>query len=239
MSRAEQFEKQAGKVHPATIKLTWDNTNSTFKVYNKTTKANTLASLPMRFMVIDNYNCITGWCEKTGTSYYSNEIKNVNTEKLTVKAGDTTMCSGLYSELKEGLAANGAKYSESVYVLFEDGTVGNIILAGSNCAAWFNFKAEAKANIVKQWVGMGNPQKQKKGSITWSVPEIKLLEAISDEEANRADNAYEAIQEYKAGITTSEITMGGKAPISLDEILKSRASENSDEIEDDGLDLGY
>ena len=227
-TRSQQFEKQAGSVHPATIKLTWSNNDNTFKVYNKASKTTTLASLPMRFMVIDNYNTITGWCEKSECSYYSNEIKNVNKDMLTVKAGTATVAAGLYPAIKDSLSAMGAKYAESIYVMLEDGTLANIILAGSNCAAWFTFKAEAKANIVKQWVGMGNPQKQKKGNITWSVPEIKLLEAISDEDANKADNAYEAIQEYKAGITTSEITMGGETKLTLDEILKSRVSENSD-----------
>jgi len=226
--------------NPATLKLTWDNTHHTFKVYDKVLKVSKLIDLPFKCLVLDNYKCISGWCEKESNSYYSNEVKNLTNEPLIVKVGNTTVIAGKYNDIKDNLSLMKAKYSESLYVMLPNGTIANIILTGSNVKAWFDFRGEAKQDIVKKWIGFANPQMQKKGKIEWSTPEIKLLEDISNDDLARADVAYDTIHDYKNPPKDAEpeINMAETDVTAL--LENSRPNLGNDicdepEYEDDGL----
>jgi hypothetical protein len=240
MSRHNAFSNTDSKQHPATLKLTWDNTNANFKAYDKTTKTTTNLSLPLKFMVIDSYSTITGWDDKSGTSFYSNEVKNVSSEQLIVKNGIGTVMAGLYNDIKLGLEEIKAKYTTSLYVVFADGTIGNIILAGKNNFNWFEFRKASKGKLTQNWIGIGNPQAFKKGSITWHEPEFKILDEINAEDGQKADAGYDAIQEYKTPCPT-ETTIGNGAGTIEDKkaFLDSVRTITMESTEDDGLELGY
>ena len=203
MSRHEEFTKE--KVQsPVTNFLKWSNSNGAFNDYDKQTKETSLKKMPLKFLVLANYISIGGFDEASNSGYWSNEIKDTRTETLFVRNGNGLFKQGLYADIKADLAVVKCKYTEALYVMLEDGTLGHIKLSGTNSRLWFSFKAIAKTKLSKNWTVFSDAKVAKKGSITWSEPTISIGEEISAEDAAKADILYDVIQAYKTAPIESE-----------------------------------
>lgn len=174
-------------------KVTW---------YDKETEKDNEVTLPFSFIVLDELNTITGFSEPDHSGFWSNEVRNLQNDILTVRTKSGIKTSGTYANISDQIKAQGAKFAQSVYIAFKDESgelqIGNIKMAGSAMSAWIDFKK--KFDVTKCAVFItDHPKKSKKGSNVYFVPvfegqnmsEATKKEAVKlDEELQGYLNSY-------------------------------------------------
>lgn len=121
-------------------------------------------------MVLDQLATITGFSDQDQSSYWSNEVRSVAKEKLTVKTSKGVQQTGLYKDLAE-VRSKGAKYAKSVYVAFDDGdglVIGNIKMAGAALTSWIEFSR--KYVVMNGKVSVTGSEEAKKGATVYYIP---------------------------------------------------------------------
>jgi len=167
-----------------------------FKSYDKVAKKNNITALPFRFLVLDKLTTITGFNEPENIGYYSNEIRNIKTDKLTVRSKNGIEAEGVYEEIKAKLGTKGASFCQSVYVMFFDGkipTLGNIKMQGASLENWFAFCKEN--NIMEVAVQVKTANEKKKGKVVYFEPVFEKM-TVKEETSNAATEMDKELQEY-------------------------------------------
>lgn len=138
MSRSEP----TGAASPATRFLEWKAEKGELQYYDKDKKENVPVKLPFSFLVLDEVSQIGGGTKVNGKfeGYWSNAVKNLNTQIITVKSKAGVVAQGLYADLKE---RKGLHYVKGLYIGFHDENrtlqIGFIKFKGSSLGAWFEF----------------------------------------------------------------------------------------------------
>lgn len=196
------FEKPASKYYE------WSSEKGCFKYYDKDKRENVLIPLPVTFLVLKEFHTVRGWHDKSQSGIFANEVKNISTEQMEVKAfKGGVITRGIYKDVKDVIATAGGRYIKSVYAVTKEGEIINLQLKGAAVKAWGDATQKGRSRLADEWVTVSEIEKLKKGRVEYTIPIFKFDGSLSDAEAKAADLAYDK----------------------LDAALSKRGSEMSDE----------
>lgn len=146
MSRSNPTDGAKG---PSTRWFTWAGGGDQGYVewYDKDAKESRKVDGPFTFLLLDELSTVKGWHEASESSIYANEVRDLRQEVLVVrsfKGGE--LATGLYTDIRDKIIANGGHYHGSVYIAFKEGDdlkIGNLGLKGAALSAWMEFKKSA------------------------------------------------------------------------------------------------
>lgn len=193
--------------NPSTLWLEWNGQDGKLKYYDKSLEENVDVDLPFTFLFLDQLSKVSGWNDAAERSIYSNEVKNLNRETLTVRtSGSNVLAQGFYSEIKNDVKAQGGYYLASIYIAYKDDElkIGNIGLKGAALSAWMEFMKKNQKLVHEKAVKMDvHPEIFKKGSIEYRVPKFKVVETTpeTDETAKELDKILQEYVEAKPDYT--------------------------------------
>lgn len=225
-NRKKAFEIPAS--NPATKFIEWKSNDKCFNYYDKEAQKNVEIPLPFKFLVLDELHCIKGWNDASSSNIYSNEVKFISKEVMTVKPfKGNEIAKGYYKDIKEKVVAAGGHYTKCIYVMLEDGSLANISLKGSGVQKWGDFTQKTRNRLADEWVTVAKAEDGKKGAVKFSTPSFSFANSISDEEANMADEAFNILESYlKTYLAKAEPA-----------IVEEDESDDWEPTIDDGLDF--
>jgi hypothetical protein len=218
--------------NPATKFIEWKSNDKCFNYYDKEAQKNVEIPLPFKFLVLDELHCIKGWNDASSSNIYSNEVKFISKEVMTVKPfKGNEIAKGYYKDIKEKVVAAGGHYTKSIYVMLEDGSLANISLKGSGVQKWGDFTQKTRNRLADEWVIVASAEDGKKGAVKFSTPSFSFANSISDEEANMADEAFNILESYlKTYLAKADIDVVLNGDIAND-------FNDMQDADDDGLDF--
>ena len=183
--------------NPATKFFDWKSNDKCFSYYDKEKQENVLVPLPFKFLVLDELHAIKGWNDATSSGIFSNEVKFISKEPMTVKPfKGNEIAKGLYKDIKEKVQAAGGHYVKSIYIMLEDGSLANIQLKGAAVQKWGEFTSKTRQRLPDEWVIVESVVDGKKGAVKFYTPDFKFERSISDTEADLADEAFNVLETY-------------------------------------------
>lgn len=192
--------------NPSTKFLNWKSNDKCFSYYDKELKENVSVQLPFRFLVLDEMHTISGWNDATSSGIFSNEVKFISKEIMTVKPfKGNEIAKGLYKDIKEKIVAAGGHYVKSIYIMLEDGSLANLQLKGSAVQKWGEFTQKTRKRLPDEWVQVTKAIEGKKGAVKFFTPDFSFERSITEDEAMQADEAFNILETYlKTYLTKSE-----------------------------------
>lgn len=192
--------------NPSTKFLDWKSNDKCFSYYDKEKQEKVSVPLPFKFLVLDEMHTISGWNDATSSGIYSNEVKFISKEVMTVKPfKGNEIAKGLYKDIKEKIVAAGGHYVKSIYIMLEDGSLANIQLKGSAVQKWGEFTQKTRNRLPDEWVVVAKSLEGKKGAVKFNTPEFTFERSINDAEAEMADEAFNILETYlKAYLVKAE-----------------------------------
>jgi hypothetical protein len=192
--------------NPATKFIEWKSNDKAFEYYDKEAQKKVAIHLPFKFLVLDELHTVKGWNDATSSSIYSNEVKFISKEIMTVKPfKGNEIAKGLYKDIKEKIVAAGGHYTKSIYVMLEDGSLANLQLKGSSTQAWGDFTQKTRSRLPEEWVIVKTAKDGKKGAVKFSMPDFTFERTLSDAENEQADLCFDTLEAYlKAYLVKSE-----------------------------------
>jgi hypothetical protein len=183
--------------NPATKFIDWKSNDKQFSYYDKETKENVAIPLPFKFLVLDELHCVKGWNDATQSAIYSNEVKFISKEPMTVKPfKGNEIAKGFYKDIKEKVVAAGGHYVKSIYIMLEDGTLANLQLKGSAVQQWGEFTNKVRNRLPDEWVIVKTTKDGKKGAVKFSMPEFGFDKSLSESEMEMADDVFNTLETY-------------------------------------------
>lgn len=210
------------QANPATKFIEWKSNEKAFEYYDKEAQKKVSIPLPFKFLVLDELHSVKGWNDATSSGIYSNEVKFISKEIMTVKPfKGNEIAKGLYKDIKEKIVAAGVHYVKSIYIMLEDGSLANLQLKGSSVQAWGEFTQKTRSRLPEEWVIVKTAKDGKKGAVKFSMPEFAFERSLSDTENEQADACFDVLEAYlKAYLVKSEPA--------IEEVIE-------DEVEDDDV----
>lgn len=192
--------------NPSTKFIEWKSNDKAFEYYDKETQKKVSIPLPFKFLVLDELHAVKGWNDATSSGIFSNEVKFISKEIMTVKPfKGNEIAKGLYKDIKEKIVAAGGHYVKSIYIMLEDGTLANLQLKGSSVQAWGEFTQKTRNRLPEEWVIVKTAKDGKKGAVKFSIPEFAFERSLSDAENEQADACFDILEAYlKAYLVKSE-----------------------------------
>ncbi len=188
---------QTPQSNPSTKFIEWKSNEKCFEYYDKEAQAKVQIPLPFKFLVLDELHAIKGWNDATSSGIFSNEVKFISKEPMTVKPfKGNEIAKGLYKDIKEKVQAAGGHYVKSIYIMLEDGSLANIQLKGAAVQKWGEFTAKTIQRLPDEWVIVESVVDGKKGAVKFYTPDFKFERSISDSEADLADEAFNVLETY-------------------------------------------
>ena len=227
--------------NPSQRWMEWQGSKGQLYYYDKTEEENLFMDLPFTFLLIEQMATVGGWHDRSESGIYSNEVKNITKEPLTVqsfKGGEIT--SGLYRNIKDQVKSAGGYYVASLYVGFKrdgDLTLGNIKLKGAALSAWMEFCKIHGRNVWEKAITITGYSEGQKGSIEYRVPSFELKDC-SEQTHNEALGLDDTLQEYLKSRSAGQVeTDETDVPPPSDEDFRDYGEEMYGEeyIEDEGL----
>ena len=124
--------------NPAKKFLKFKGSTGDFFYYDKEQEKDILIQTPFKFIIIDELSTLTGYYDKLSSAIFSNEVHSTVKEPLNLRAfKGGLLLNGLYADIKNKLSYYGAKYTKSIYILFND-ELCNLQLKGAALSAWIN-----------------------------------------------------------------------------------------------------
>ena len=197
---------QTPQSNPATKFIDWKSNDKNFSYYDKELKQNVAIPLPFKFLVLDEMHTVKGWNDATSSAIFSNEVKFISKEVMTVKPfKGNEIAKGFYKDIKEKIVAAGGHYVKSVYVMLEDGTLANVQLKGSAVQSWGEFTQKTRSRLSDEWVQVATAKEGKKGAVKFNVPEFTFSKSISDLEGEQADECLNTLEAYLKTYLTKSV----------------------------------
>lgn len=177
--------------NPAHRFFKWSGSTGNLVYYDKEKQEEIIVKLPFEFLVLDELATIAGFCEPDQSNYWSNEVRSVAKEELTVKTSAGTKQTGLYRELAD-VRSKGAKYAKSIYLAYKDAVeddwvIGNLKAYGAALTAWIELSQKHQLSLGK--IILRGSEEAKKGTTTYYTPvfEWTHAETLEDEAAKALD----------------------------------------------------
>lgn len=210
----------------------WKSDLKTFRRWNKETGQQETMDLPFTFIVLDALQTIKGFSDEHNAGIWANEIRNTQTDLLTVRTKGGVLGHGLYQHVK---GITGARYTRSLYIAYKENgelVTGNLQLIGGANGAWIEFTDKHK--IYGIGITVTGAEAKKNKAITYNVPVFEITPA-TEETITKAIELDKELQVYlKAYLSRSgEIT--GEMP-AHDEFAPDTSLEPpDDDFEVDGV----
>ena len=231
MSRSNPTTSQ----NPASIFYEWDGDKGHVKYYDKEKGENVVVKLPFQFLLLDQVSRIGGYSESQQAGFYSNEVKNINEEVLTVKThGGGVVAQGLYRDIKDSIKSKGAKFVASLYIAVKQGdlVIQNFQMKGAALSGWMDFCKQAKGDIWQKAIIIDGMAEGKKGNVTYQTPTFKLND-VSDETNEKATELDKELQRYlNEKITHSEVEKVSKGDAGGSAYSEPEETDSADEDDD-------
>lgn len=163
--------------------------------YDKESQENVTVPTPLEFVVLDQLATIKGWSDADESGYWSNEVRRVGADVLTVRTSKGMRAQGVWKEIKADSNIAGSKYHSSIYIATKgrDGLeINNLSLTGAALNAWIEFTQKNRINTNK--VVLTGWSDAKKGSVSYKVP---VFEAVPLDDATK-DEAVELDKQLQA-----------------------------------------
>jgi len=211
-NRAKAF--QAPLSNPVKRFLEWKSNDKCFSYYDKEKKENVSVALPFKFLVLDQLHTVSGWNDATSSGIYSNEVKFISKQVMTVKPfKGNEIAKGLYADIKEKVKNAGGHYVKSIYIMLEDGTLANIQLKGSAVQQWGEFTNKSLSRLPEEWVVVDKAVEGKKGAVKFTTPGFKFDGSLNDAEAAKADAVFDELETYLKAYLIKE-----EAPVEVEDL---------------------
>lgn len=192
MSRSNNTEI----VNPAKYFYEWVGSKSCLRYYDKQKEEQVFVPLPFSFLVLDRLSKISGFSDQDQSSFWSNEVRDLKKEPLTVRTKKGIVATGLYSTMAPILNM-GAQYCQSVYIAVKEGNefvIANISIQGSAIGPWIEL-CKGK-DIYKYAVTITEGIPMKKGATNYYAPVFKLSSNILPETEQKAIELDRQLQDY-------------------------------------------
>lgn len=225
-NRAKAFSQPLS--NPAKRFLEWKSNDKTFGYYDKEIAesmkgksaeeikeaANVRIQLPFKFLVLDQLHTVSGWNDATSSGIYSNEVKFISKQVMTVKPfKGNEIAKGLYADIKEKVKNAGGHYVKSIYIMLEDGTLANIQLKGSAVQQWGEFTNKSLSRLPEEWVVVDKAVEGKKGAVKFTTPGFKFDGSLNDAQAAQADAVFDELETYLKAYLIKE-----EAPVEVEDL---------------------
>lgn len=224
----------------------WDGDNSGFKYFDKTLGEkdaegkikgqNVTTPLPFTFLVLDSLVTVKGYNEPESKGYWSNEVRDVTKDLMTVKSKTGVEMTGTWKQIKEKLSSKGAEYTQSVYIGIKDAAgkleIANIQLKGAALNAWIDFLKKVKINEIA--VSVKTSVSKKKGKVVYQEPVFTAIK-INEKTNQEAIELDKELQIY----LTAYLAKNASAPTApttnttQETANNTRSTASSVEIEED------
>lgn len=212
MSRRDEFTKQ--NTNPAKQFLEWKSDEKAFQYYDKEKQENVKLEPPFKFLTLKEMHTVKGWNDASQSAIFSNEVKFIGSEELTVKSfKGGEIAKGLYKEIKSKILGAGGHYTKSIYAMLEDGTLINFQLKGSAVQQWGEFIEKSWSRLKDEWVEVVEAEEKQKGSIKYTVPVFRFNTSLTDEEAKQADEVYDTLELYMKSYKTVKDMQSNLPPV--------------------------
>jgi hypothetical protein len=132
--------------------------------------------LPFQFIVLDTLSTIKGFNKADKASFWSNEVKDLRTDVLTVRLKRNVVASGLYQEIKDSIKSRGAKFCQSVYACVREGEelkIVNLQFTGAALSSWIEFCNKNK--VYGAAIKVDQSMKGENGGITYQIPVFRII----------------------------------------------------------------
>jgi hypothetical protein len=188
---------QTPQSNPATKFLEWKSNDKCFEYYDKETQSKVQVQLPFKFLVLDELHAVKGWNDATQSGIFSNEVKFISKEVMTVKPfKGNEIAKGLYKDIKEKVQSAGGHYVKSIYIMLEDGTLANLQLKGSSVQEWGAFTQKTRNRLPDEWILVSKVKDGKKGAVKYTMPLFEFERSLNDAEVKQADEVFETLEAY-------------------------------------------
>lgn len=158
--------------NPVTKWIEYSGETGKFFFYDKEKKEKVSLPLPLKFIVLEELNTISGFSESLSSGIYSNEVLDLSKENLHVKSfKGGYSANGLYSQIKDNIIVNGGKFTKSVYAVIvrPDNSLTEIVnfkFKGASLQGWF----DKSVNVYKSAVIVNSFVSAKKGKTVYQIP---------------------------------------------------------------------
>ena len=192
--------------NPSTKFLDWKSNDKCFEYYDKEKQEKVSVALPFKFLVLEELHTIKGWNDASSSGIFSNEVKFISKEIMTVKPfKGNEIAKGLYKDIKEKIVSAGGHYVKSIYIMLEDGSLANLQLKGSAVQKWGEFTQKTRNRLPDEWVQVSKAIEGKKGAVKFFTPDFSFERSITEVEAMQADEAFNILETYlKAYLVKAE-----------------------------------
>ena len=194
------------QANPSTKFLQWKSNEKCFEYYDKEKQEKVSVALPFKFLVLEELHTIKGWNDASSSGIFSNEVKFISKEIMTVKPfKGNEIAKGLYKDIKEKIVSAGGHYVKSIYIMLEDGSLANLQLKGSAVQKWGEFTQKTRNRLPDEWVQVTKAIEGKKGAVKFFTPDFRFERSITEVEAMQADEAFNILESYlKTYLTKAE-----------------------------------
>lgn len=188
--------------HPCQLWLEWKGGPGHLSYWDKSKGENgervsiEVDKKPFRFIALDSTRCVRGYSKPHKTGVYSNEVRDTNTDTLTVKFFSTKeiVASGLWADIKDVVTSkrvNGG-YAVNLYIAYKDGDdlkIGALVISGCALGPWFEFEKKNRKAMLEKGIVISRGPKNDEGDIEFYPPTFSLcdIKPESDEAAKRLD----------------------------------------------------
>lgn len=213
----------------ATRYFEWSGSEGKLKYYDKEEKENVFVPIPFTFIVLDKLHTIVGYSDSDESGFWSNEVRDISTEKLSVRTKENKYPAMLYKDMAD-LLNKGAKYAQSVYIAFKDESaslvIGHLKLSGSAIGNWIEFN---KTNdVYKIGCKLASCTAEKKGATKYFAPVFTKVE-ISEGTNAEALELDKQVQEY----LTKYFGRGGQESNRDKEVIEETSNKANDAMKDE------
>lgn len=173
---------QPTQTNPAYKFFSWSGGRGQLEYYDKEKQERFTMELPFHFLVLDQLATVTGFSDEDQSSYWSNEVRSVAKEELTVKTSKGTKQTGLYKDLAD-VRAKGAKYAKSIYIAYYEGdemVIGNIKASGAALTAWIELSN--RFHVENGKVVLTGSEEAKKGTTIYFTPTFEWENSDPDDD---------------------------------------------------------
>lgn len=194
MSRSNRSD---GSENPAKLFFEWSGSTGQIKYYDKVKKENMFLELPFNFLVLDQLSTIGGYHDEIGSGIWSNEVRNIKLEALTVRTKNGVYGKGTYDMVKN---LKHVRYCKSIYIAYYDENqelqIGNFQAVGSSLSAWIDF-TKGK-DVYENAVSITKAVSAKKGATKYFVPVFEVKSPVADQTNAKALELDKELQKYLA-----------------------------------------
>ena len=185
--------------NPAKHFLKWKGSEGGFEYFDKSRGEKgekVLIKLPFSFMALDTMATVKGYSDTEQSGFWSNEVRNIGKDTLTVRTKNGIAAKGVYSDVMANKACTGAKFCQSVYIVATiegKSVIANIQMMGTALSAWIDF---GKANkIFKGAIKVASMKEGKKGATKYQTPIFEAIE-VTPEADEKAKAMAEELKAY-------------------------------------------